>query len=187
MTAGDEHQILHNTENNFLFRRPPPPPSPSTHTPPLPRRIPGLSQKPHICIRSSSETYLVLLRQFSFVHPPVLSASLVGPRFKAEKAAGRVLFRGSFGTQKEGGPVANMLDVVPKNVANTGVLLWGSTLLALFEASQPYRLDPRTLETLGQDFLGGLLHPGVPFDVGNPLGNWLIGKWDKTLAQCQKP
>jgi carotenoid cleavage dioxygenase-like enzyme len=54
-----------------------------------------------------------------------------------------------------------------KNVANTAVLFWGGRLLALWEASQPYRLDPRTLETLGVDTLNDLLQEGLPFATGS--------------------
>lgn len=56
-----------------------------------------------------------------------------------------------------------------KNVANTAVLFWGGRLLALWEASQPYRMDPRTLETLGVDTLNDLLREGLPFTTGSSV------------------
>lgn len=64
-------------------------------------------------------------------------------------------FRG-FGTQRPGGPLANALRL-PANVANTSVTLHAGKLLALWEGGRPWRLDPDTLETVGEyDFEGGL-------------------------------
>lgn len=83
--------------------------------------------------------------------------------FVAEQRAGRPLFRGVFGTQRPGGWLANAFDLRLKNVANTGVLHWAGRLLALWEAAEPYRLDPLTLTTLGLDRLDGLLRPGDAF------------------------
>ena len=56
------------------------------------------------------------------------------PEFAAEAAAGRVLHRNTFGTQRAGGPLANLGDVKQKNVANTSVLFWAGRLWALWEA-----------------------------------------------------
>jgi all-trans-8'-apo-beta-carotenal 15,15'-oxygenase len=83
--------------------------------------------------------------------------------FVAERQAGKILYRGVFGTQKPGGWLANAFDFNLKNVANTNVLYWGDRLLALWEAAEPHRLDPATLETLGVDDLDGLLQPGSAF------------------------
>eukprot|EP00979_Chaetoceros_neogracilis_P016788 scaffold9434_cov267-Chaetoceros_neogracile.AAC.1 len=47
-----------------------------------------------------------------------------------------------------------------KNSANTQVISFGGKVLALFEAGLPYRLDPETLETLGEDTMGGILPKG---------------------------
>lgn len=58
-----------------------------------------------------------------------------------------MLFRGTFATQRPGGPAANRLDVYVKNTSNTNVVHWGGRLWSLFEAGQPYRLDPATLQT----------------------------------------
>lgn len=80
--------------------------------------------------------------------------------FVEEQQAGRILYRGVFGTQKPGGILANAFDCRIKNIANTNVIYWGGKLLALWEAAEPYRLDPQTLETLGKDDLDGLLPPG---------------------------
>lgn len=49
---------------------------------------------------------------------------------------------------------ANALNVDIKNTANTQVIAFGGKLLALWEAGMPYSLDPTTLRTIGQDFLG---------------------------------
>ena len=82
-----------------------------------------------------------------------------------EQAASKPLYRGVFGTQKPGGPLANAFDLRLKNIANTNVLYWGDKLLALWEAAEPYRLDPHTLETLGLDYLDGVLKPGEAFSA----------------------
>ncbi|MCF2970502.1 carotenoid oxygenase family protein [Synechococcus sp. Nb3U1] len=77
--------------------------------------------------------------------------------FEAEEKAGRVLYRGVFGTQKPGGWWANFLDLKFKNPANTNVIYQGEKLLALWEASAPYRLNPKTLATEGiETFAGGI-------------------------------
>lgn len=94
--------------------------------------------------------------------------------FEAEERRGEVLFRGTFATQREGGVLANALDVYVKNTSNTNVVCWGGKLLTLFEASQPYHLDPHTLDTLGLDDFGGKLPPGLPFEMGSQTGNSLM-------------
>ena len=112
--------------------------------------------------------------------------------FKEEREAGRFLYRGVFGS----GPTSpwfdqqrpkNGLDKDPiepsllarvvsnlgktniKNAANTQIISWGGKLLALFESGLPYALDPQTLETCGEDTLGGVLTPGLPVTVGGGL------------------
>lgn len=83
--------------------------------------------------------------------------------FLAEQAAGKILYRGVFGTQKPGGPLANAFDLRLKNIANTQVIYWGGKLLALWEAALPHRLDPNTLDTLGLETFDGALNPGDAF------------------------
>jgi all-trans-8'-apo-beta-carotenal 15,15'-oxygenase len=83
--------------------------------------------------------------------------------FLEEQKAGKILYRGVFGTQKPGGWLANAFDLRLKNIANTNVIYWGGKLLALWEAADPHRLDPRTLETLGKDSLNGVLSDGEAF------------------------
>ena len=84
------------------------------------------------------------------------------PEFIAEQQAGKILYRGVFGTQK---PIwwQNFLDLKLKNIANTNVIYHGKKLLALWEASRPYRLDPATLETIGVEDFDGALRPGQAF------------------------
>ncbi|MEO1593559.1 MAG: carotenoid oxygenase family protein [Cyanobacteria bacterium J06632_22] len=85
--------------------------------------------------------------------------------YVAEQQAKKPLYRGVFGTQKPGGPLANALDLKLKNIANTNILYWGGKLLALWEAAEPHALDPRTLDTLGLDYLDGLLQVGDAFSA----------------------
>ncbi|MEB3232486.1 MAG: carotenoid oxygenase family protein [Leptolyngbyaceae bacterium] len=82
--------------------------------------------------------------------------------YLAEQKAGKMLYRGVFGTQKPGGWLANIFDIHLKNVANTQVIYWGGKLLALWEGAKPYRLNPHTLETIGIDTLDGILQSGTP-------------------------
>lgn len=114
--------------------------------------------------------------------------------FMEEREADKFLFRSTFGT----GPTAlfddrpkNGLNSDPiepsvlskvfggaflalnvKNPANTQVIAFGGKLLALFEAGLPYALDPETLETFGEDTMGGALKPGLAVKLG-PAGSLL--------------
>ena len=93
----------------------------------------------------------------------VLSAGL-----KEERAAGRGLFSG-------------LLDIDPseaprfKNTGNTNIVWHAGRLLALMEAAFPTRMEPRTLETLGElDFDGRLAgamtaHPKMDPETGEML------------------
>ncbi|WP_017653049.1 carotenoid oxygenase family protein [Fortiea contorta] len=82
-----------------------------------------------------------------------------------EQKAGKILYRGVFGTQKPGGWLANIFDFKLKNIANTNVIYWGNKLLALWEATEPHRLDPVTLETLGKEYFNGVLSVGEAFSA----------------------
>jgi all-trans-8'-apo-beta-carotenal 15,15'-oxygenase len=82
-----------------------------------------------------------------------------------EQKAGKILYRGVFGTQKPGGWLANIFDFKLKNIANTNVIYWGKKLLALWEATEPYYLDPYTLETLGKEYFHGVLSEGEAFSA----------------------
>ena len=83
--------------------------------------------------------------------------------YVSEKESGKCEYRGVFGTQKPGGWMANAFDIKLKNIANTHVVYWGGKLLALWEAAEPHRLNPDTLETMGLDYLDGLLKKGDAF------------------------
>jgi all-trans-8'-apo-beta-carotenal 15,15'-oxygenase len=85
------------------------------------------------------------------------------PEFLAEQKSGRILYRGVFGTQKPGGWWQNIFDLKLKNIANTNVIYHGQRLLALWEASLPYRLDPKTLDTIGVETFNGALATGKAF------------------------
>lgn len=74
--------------------------------------------------------------------------------------------------------------MVPKNAANTNVLLWADKCWALFEAGQPHRLDPYTLETVGLDLLGGHLRAGVPFTLGSGRLDKLAGSHRCCVIMC---
>eukprot|EP00529_Nitzschia_sp_RCC80_P011541 CAMPEP_0113486182 /NCGR_PEP_ID=MMETSP0014_2-20120614/24865_1 /TAXON_ID=2857 /ORGANISM="Nitzschia sp." /LENGTH=643 /DNA_ID=CAMNT_0000379847 /DNA_START=129 /DNA_END=2057 /DNA_ORIENTATION=- /assembly_acc=CAM_ASM_000159 len=123
-------------------------------------------------------------RQFTF-----RSRFVETKAFKEEKEADKFLYRSTFGT----GPTASFFDkdrpknglnsdpiepstlskvfggalnVDVKNPANTQVIAFGGKLLALFEAGLPYQLDPETLETIGEDTMGGALKPGLAVKLG---------------------
>ncbi|PSO58766.1 MAG: Apocarotenoid-15,15'-oxygenase [Cyanobacteria bacterium QH_6_48_35] len=83
--------------------------------------------------------------------------------FIKEQEAGTILYRGVFGTQKPGGWLNNAFDLQPKNIANTNIIYWGGRLMALWEAAEPHRLDPYTLDTMGIDYLDGILESGDSF------------------------
>ncbi|MBH8560727.1 carotenoid oxygenase family protein [Nostoc sp. CENA67] len=85
--------------------------------------------------------------------------------YVAEQQAGKILYRGVFGTQKPGGWLANIFDFKLKNIANTNVIYWGGQLLALWEAAEPHILDPHTLETLGREYFNGVLSTGEAFSA----------------------
>ena len=57
--------------------------------------------------------------------------------FRAEEEADDVLYRGTFGTMRAGGPLRNALDLHQKNLANTNILAWGGKVYALYEAGRP--------------------------------------------------
>lgn len=100
------------------------------------------------------------------------------PEFLAEQQAGKILYRGVFGTQIQGGLLQNIFNLKLKNIANTNVIYHGQKLLALWEASRPYRLDPQTLETIGVENFDGNLpagevftaHPKFDPDTGDMYG-----------------
>jgi len=54
--------------------------------------------------------------------------------FQAEEKEGRLLFRGTFATQRNGGASKNAGDVYVKNTSNTNICYFKGNLWALFEA-----------------------------------------------------
>lgn len=72
-----------------------------------------------------------------------------------EEAAADQLLYGNYGMTAPG-PIWNQWRKPIKNAANTSVLALPDKLLALWEGGKPYALNLETLETWGQDDLGGL-------------------------------
>ena len=91
--------------------------------------------------------------------------------FVEEQKAGKMLYRGVFGSQKPGGWLANLFDIRVKNIANTNVIHWGDKLLALWEAAKPYRLEADNLETIGIDDLGGAIGEEEVFSAHPRIDN----------------
>ncbi|MEH2398716.1 carotenoid oxygenase family protein [Nostoc sp.] len=74
--------------------------------------------------------------------------------YQDETAAGKLLY-GNYGMTAPG-PIWNQWQKPIKNAANTSVLALPDKLLALWEGGKPHALDLQTLETWGEDDLGGL-------------------------------
>ncbi len=74
--------------------------------------------------------------------------------YQQETAAGKLLY-GNYGMTAPG-PIWNQWRKPLKNAANTSVLALPDKLLALWEGGKPHALDLQTLETWGEDDLGGL-------------------------------
>jgi carotenoid cleavage dioxygenase-like enzyme len=74
--------------------------------------------------------------------------------YQEEAAAGKLLY-GNYGMTAPG-PIWHQWQRPIKNVANTSVLALPDKLLALWEGGKPHALDLQTLETWGEDDLGGL-------------------------------
>lgn len=75
--------------------------------------------------------------------------------YESANRAGRLSVR-QMGMNRPGGVGANMLRL-PANLANTNVLYWNRELLALWEAGNPTKIEPDSLETVGNTRLGGAL------------------------------
>jgi all-trans-8'-apo-beta-carotenal 15,15'-oxygenase len=91
--------------------------------------------------------------------------------FKEEDKENKVLYRGTFGTMREGGFLNNFGDIRTKNLANTNILHWNSRVFALYEAGRPVELDSLTLNTRDKneefDF-DGLVPEGQVLSFGFP-------------------
>jgi all-trans-8'-apo-beta-carotenal 15,15'-oxygenase len=101
--------------------------------------------------------------------------------FQDERQANDYVYRGTFGTAPRGlknifgepprrgvnadpstatllsRMAGNAFRTIIKNTANTHVVSYAGKVLALYEAGLPYSIDPDTLETLGEDEMGGAL------------------------------
>ncbi len=82
------------------------------------------------------------------------------PKWTAEEAAGRALFR-TFGTSFPGDQLVRGIALEPP--VNVSIYPFGGVLLAFGEQGLPLALDPETLETLGPYNFGGALNPVSPF------------------------
>ncbi len=85
------------------------------------------------------------------------------PGKRLEDSAGEPRLSG-FGTGAKYGALGQ-LAYGRRNPASTHVVYHHDTLWALCESGWPHRLDPRNLDTLGGDDLGGLLRPGSRFSA----------------------
>ncbi|CAM9702553.1 unnamed protein product [Ascophyllum nodosum] len=86
--------------------------------------------------------------------------------FVKELEAGKQLYRGF--SNLPGGPLRNAFRIGRKNLANTNVHFWGGNLLALWEGGLPYRLDAKSLDTLGETNLGGTIDKKRPTFTAHP-------------------
>lgn len=85
--------------------------------------------------------------------------------YRKERRFKRILFRGAFGTQRRGGPLANAFDLKNKNVANTNVIHWAGRLLALWEGGLPHKLEADSLRTTDVYKFKGVLKRGDSFSA----------------------
>ena len=85
------------------------------------------------------------------------------PKYIEETAAQKILYRG-FGTQIPGGISKNLLKM-GANPANTSAIYHGNHLLALNEGGKPWKLDPNSLETVGEFTYDGQLEPSMVFSA----------------------
>lgn len=91
---------------------------------------------------------------------------------QADRYCDRAVFRGTFLTQRDG---QNFGDLHVKNTSNTNVVAYANRLFSLWEAGQPYELDPVSLETIGIATFAGTTPRGLPFDLGNDISNTIMG------------
>ena len=80
-----------------------------------------------------------------------------------ERNADKPLMRG-YGQQRPGGVLTNAFRQ-PANVANISVTYHSGNLLALWEGGKPWRLDPDTLDTIGEYDFDGELKRGYAYSA----------------------
>ncbi|MFE8596299.1 carotenoid oxygenase family protein [Archangium violaceum] len=78
------------------------------------------------------------------------------PVYRDEATAGQLVRRG-LGTNPSPYFWKNIMAKRDRNVANTTVQRWNGTLLAGWEGGAPYRVDPDSLATQGEETFGGVL------------------------------
>ncbi|WP_282780342.1 MULTISPECIES: carotenoid oxygenase family protein [unclassified Nocardia] len=77
------------------------------------------------------------------------------------------------------------------NTANTNVVLHGGKLLALMEGAPPVELDPRTLDTIGEEHYGGVVtttfgaHPTVDHATGELINIGSIARRGGTAPELR--
>lgn len=110
-------------------------------------------------------------------------------KFEIERRHGRSLYRGYAADPEQ----AALTGDVPFDAANTNMVWHAGSLLALYEISRPYELDPRTLETLGywgdeQNFRGKMTaHPRIDPKTGEMLFfNYDTGRPELTFHVCDR-
>ena len=108
-----------------------------------------------------------MLSQFVFTdgHVRYRNRFVRTTHYLGEQSAKERRFR-SFGAQRSGGPLANAFRLpTGSNPANTSVVLHAGNLLALWEGGHPWRLDPDSLETIGEEDFGGALKRAHAFSA----------------------
>lgn len=108
-----------------------------------------------------------MLSQFTFTGEGVRYRNrfVATNHYRDERSATKPRTRG-FGAQRPGGPVANAFRLpTASNPANTSVVLHAGNLLALWEGGHPWRLDPDTLATIGEEDFGGALKRAHAFSA----------------------
>ncbi len=105
----------------------------------------------------------------------------------AEERKGRRIY-GTYATRPVGGPISRFINRDFKNVSNTNLVYHWETAFSLYEGGPPYRLDPVTLETIGEELFDGKLadqqkfsaHPHRDPDTGD-LWNFGLTRKKETV------
>ena len=92
-----------------------------------------------------------------------------------EETADSIIYRNTFRTQRKdysnmfGGVICpnNAFDLKLKNSANTNAVYWAERLMVFFEAGLPHRIDPCTLDTIGEDSMEIGIKSGMSVVIPN--------------------
>ncbi|WP_162958391.1 carotenoid oxygenase family protein [Nocardia yunnanensis] len=104
-----------------------------------------------------------------------------------EMKHGRRLF-GVHGNPRTTDPLA---EGTRYNTANTNIVIHGGKLLALMEGAPPVELDPRTLDTLGEETYGGVVtttfsaHPKLDYATGELLNIGSVARRGGTAPEIR--